>query len=138
MTKKQDTRKIVYLGLLLLAIGLVIVGIFLEGRWTGVLIGLGAGLLGVSGAQLITERVMQGNPELKRKVRVEELDERNIQINQYAKAKAFDFFQFLALPFFLVLVVADVPLWIVLLAIAVYVADWAVYLWFLTRRMNEI
>lgn len=138
MNRRQDIRKVAYVGLLLLAIALVIAGIFLEGRWAGVMIGLGAGLLGVSGSQLITQRVMQGNPEVERKVSIEEMDERNIQINHYAKAKAFDFFQFLALPFFLLLVAAEVRLWIVLLAIALYVADWVVYLWSLTKRMNEI
>ena len=66
MNRRQDIRKVAYVGLLLLAIALVIAGIFLEGRWAGVMIGLGAGLLGVSGSQLITQRVMQGNPEVKR------------------------------------------------------------------------
>ena len=137
--KKLDLSKIRYVLILLLGIALVIVSrLFIQERWAGVLVGLGAGLFGMSGAQLITERVMQRNPALQKKISIEQSDERNVQINNYAKAKAFEFATFLALPFFLILVLADVPLSIVLLSIAVYVADYAVYLWSLNKKMKDI
>jgi Flp pilus assembly protein TadB len=85
---------------------------------------------------LITQRVIEANPSLKERVSIEEHDERNIQINHYAKAMAFDFVQFLALPFFLLLVLADVSLWVVFLAIALYIVHFAVYLWFLNKKMQ--
>ncbi|HBG00723.1 MAG TPA: hypothetical protein DDW87_04000 [Firmicutes bacterium] len=134
----MDRKKIGYILLLLAGVVLVILGAFvIQERWGGVLIGLGAGLFGMSAAQLITQRVMERNPSLKRKIGIEKSDERNVQINNYAKAKAFDFCQFLALPFFLLLVLADVRLWVVLLAIAIYIADFAVYLWFLNKKMQD-
>ena len=137
--KKLDLSKIRYVLILLLGIALVIVSrLFIQERWAGVLVGLGAGLFGMSGAQLITQRVMQRNPGLQKKMSIEQSDERNVQINNYAKAKAFEFSTFIALPFFLILVLADVPLSIVLLSIAVYVADYAVYLWFLNKKMKDI
>lgn len=137
--RKLDFRKIRYISILLLGIVLAIFGgFFIQERWGGILVGLGAGLSGMSGAQLITERVMQRNPALQKKISIEQSDERNVQINNYAKAKAFEFATFLALPFFLILVLADVPLSIVLLSIAVYVADYAVYLWFLNKKMKDI
>ncbi|NMB19764.1 MAG: hypothetical protein GX979_02770 [Firmicutes bacterium] len=137
--KKMEMRRIGYIALLVLGIIVVIAGVFItEQRWGGVLIGVGAGVLGMSGAQLITQQVMIKNPGLSKQVATEQSDERNIQINNYAKGKAFDFLQVLALPFFLVLILADVQLWIVLLAIVLYVADWVVYLWYMNRRMKEI
>lgn len=137
--KKMEMRRIGYIALFVLGIIVVIAGVFItEQRWGGVLIGVGAGVLGMSGAQLITQQVMIKNPGLSKQVATEQSDERNIQINNYAKGKAFDFLQVLALPFFLVLILADVQLWIVLLAIVLYVADWVVYLWYMNRRMKEI
>ena len=136
--KKLDLSKIRYVLILLLGIALVIVSrLFIQERWAGVLVGLGAGLFGMSGAQLITQRVMQRNPGLQKKMSIEQSDERNVQINNYAKAKAFEFSTFIALPFFLILVFADVALPIVLLSIAVYVVDYAVYLWFLNKKMKS-
>ncbi len=137
--RKSDVKKFRYIALLVFGIALVIAGGFLtQERWGGVLIGLGAGVFGMSGAQLITQRVMDRNPALNRQINIEQSDERNIQINNHAKAKAFDFLQFLALPFFLVLVLADVRIWVVLLAIVVYLADWAVYLWFLNKSARNL
>lgn len=136
--KKLDLSKIRYVLILLLGIALVIVSrLFIQERWAGVLVGLGAGLFGMSGAQLITQRVMQRNPGLQKKMSIEQSDERNVQINNYAKAKAFEFSTFIALPFFLILIFADVALPIVLLSIAVYVVDYAVYLWFLNKKMKN-
>lgn len=136
--KKLDLSKIRYVLILLLGIALVIVSrLFIQERWAGVLVGLGAGLFGMSGAQLITQRVMQRNPGLQKKMSIEQSDERNVQINNYAKAKAFEFSTFIALPFFLILIFADVALPIVLLSIAVYVVDYAVYLWFLNKKMKS-
>ncbi len=139
MVRRMGTKRMRYLLLLLLGVILVVSGgFFIKEKWAGILIGLGAGLIGMYGAQLITLRVMQLNPTLKRLVAIEHSDERNNQINNYAKAKAFDFAQFLALPFFLVLILTDVSLWVVLLSIFVYMAEWALYLWFLNRRAREM
>lgn len=135
----MDMKKIRYIVILLAGIALAVAGgFFVKDKWSGVLIGLGAGLFGMSVAQLISQWVIQRNPALKKKMSIEESDERNIQINNYAKAKAFDFLQFLALPFFLVLVAADVRLWVLLLAIAVYVADWTLYLLYLNKKMKDM
>ncbi|MDI9422360.1 MAG: hypothetical protein QM451_09050 [Bacillota bacterium] len=132
----MNRNRVKYILLLSAGVVLVILGKVIGDRWSGVLIGLGAGLFGMSGGQLITQRVIEGNPSLKERVSIEEHDERNIQINNYAKAKAFDCFQFLALPFFLLLVLADVRLWVVFLAIALYIVHFAVYLWFLNKKMQ--
>jgi hypothetical protein len=138
-SKKLDVRKIRYFAVLLLGVILGVAGLFfVQNRWGGVLVGLGAGLFGMAGAQLITEYVMQRNPGLQRRATIEQSDERNIQINNYAKAKAFEFGTFLALPYFLILVIADVQLWIILLSVALYVAHYAVYLWILSRRMRDV
>lgn len=136
--RKTDVRKIMYIVLLIAGVALAIIGGFLiQERWAGILIGLGTGLLGMAGAQLITQRVIEQSPSRHKKMSIEQSDERNIQINNHAKAKAFDFLQFLALPFFLILILAEVRLWVLLLAIGLYMADWAVYLWLLNKNMKD-
>jgi len=133
-----SSRKIKYFAVLLLGLVLVVAGLFfVQDRWGGVLIGLGAGLFGMSSAQLITEYTLQRNPALQKRAAIEQSDERNVQISNFSKAKAFEFGTFLALPYFLVLVIAGVQLWIVLLSVVLYVAYYVVYLWFLNKKMRE-
>jgi len=82
-------KKIGYTLFLVLGIVSVIIGYFLlEGKWSGLLIGLGSGIFGGSSAQLIGYTISERNPTLQGRQRVEQNDERNVQIRNAAKAKA--------------------------------------------------
>ncbi|HHT42263.1 MAG TPA: hypothetical protein GX014_02520 [Firmicutes bacterium] len=122
-----------------LGLVLVLIGIALwEKRAGGVLMGLGAGLMGMCAAQLYLGWVVSKDPKLAKQLRIEEQDERAVYINNFAKAKAFDFLHFLVPPFLLILSLARVPLWIVLLGVSVYVVDWVVYFVFHVKKSREI
>ena len=82
-------------GLLLLAVGLYLVRTlagpqgFLRAL-PYVCIGAGCGLFGGCLGSLIGDRAVQSDPELARRVRIEQNDERNIAVANSAKGKAFD------------------------------------------------
>ena len=134
--KKQRVREVAVftLGLVLLIVGIAL----WENKVGGVLLGVGAGLMGMSEASHYTGRVMNKEPKLARLVQIEEQDERLVHINSFAKAKAFDFLHVLVPPFLLILSLARVQLWIVLLGVAIYVVDWVVYFFFYVKRTREI
>ncbi|MDI9439529.1 MAG: hypothetical protein GX266_00750 [Firmicutes bacterium] len=124
---------------LILGLVLVLVGIALpEERFGGVLLGLGAGMMGMCAARLYTGWVVAKDPKLAKQVRIEEKDERMVYINSFAKAKAFDFLHFLVPPFLLVLSLAKVPLWILLVGVGIYVVDWVVYFIFYVKKTREM
>lgn len=83
------------LGLCLLAIALFLLktitdpqGVMLALPY--VCIGVGCGLFGQGMGNLISQRALRNDPELKKKLDIEQKDERNIAIMNQAKGKAFD------------------------------------------------
>ena len=82
-------------GLLLLAVGLYLVRTlagpqgFLRAL-PYVCIGAGCGLFGGCLGSLIGDRAVQSDPELARRLRIEQNDERNVAVANRAKGKAFD------------------------------------------------
>lgn len=83
------------LGLALLALGLYLVkttnateGILLTLPY--VFVGIGSGLLGQGMGGVIERRVLKKNPEILKQKEIEVNDERNQQISNRAKAKAYD------------------------------------------------
>ena len=83
------------LGLAMLALGLYLVkttnateGILLTLPY--VFVGIGSGLLGQGMGGVIERRVLKKNPEILKQKEIEVNDERNQQISNRAKAKAYD------------------------------------------------
>ncbi len=83
------------LGLLLLAAGICLLkmngdpqGIMLTLPY--VCIGIGCGLFGHGMGNIISGRIVRSNPEMRKKLEIEEKDERNLSIANCAKGKAFD------------------------------------------------
>lgn len=105
---------------------------------SGVLIGVGAGLFGMSAGQLITLFVVAKNPDFKRKAGIEANDERNIYINNLAKGKAFDAWSVILGILGLVLVLMDSDLTIVLLLVGAYLCGWAIYLGYMFKYSKEM
>ena len=59
-----------------------------------VCIGIGCGLFGHGMGNVISERAINSDPELKKKLDIEKNDERNVAIANRAKGKAFDMMTF--------------------------------------------
>ncbi len=82
-------------GLLLAAVGLYLVKTAADPRGflqalPYVCIGVGCGMFGGCLGSLIGDRAVQSDPEIARRVRIEQNDERNIAVANRAKGKAFD------------------------------------------------
>ncbi len=125
--------------LLLLGVISVLVAILLlEGKWAGLLSGFGAMVASLSGVRIYSEQLFKRNPELKRRHDITENDERNVQLNNAAKAKVYEFKMWPFLTFFMVLLLAETQLWIMLVYVGFYILDFFIYLWSLNRLMNEM
>lgn len=121
-------------GLLLLGIGFYLLkGVELTNEFLQaipyVCQGLGCGIFGYGAAQLISEKALSSDPELKKHVEIEENDERNIAIANYAKSKAYDLMTFVfgALMFTFALMDADLVVIVLLVAAYLFVQGSAIY-----------
>lgn len=131
---RKDTLYIVAGALLLLAAALLLhLAPAQEQPFLRVLpflcLGVGAGLLGQGAGQLLQRKALQGNPELARQQQIEVEDERNIQLAQRAKAKAFDLMIFVFGALLLAFALMQVDLTAILLLVGAYllVQGYAVY-----------
>lgn len=87
------------IGIALLAIGLVLIkiietpqGIMISLPY--ICIGIGCGIFGHGMGSIISDRTMKNNPDVAKKIEIEEHDERNIAISNRAKAKTYDMMLF--------------------------------------------
>lgn len=94
-----------------------------------VCLGVGAGLLGRGVGQLAQRRALQGDLELARQQAIEVGDERNIQLAQRAKARAYDLMVFVFGALLLAFALMQVDLAAILLLVGGYllVQGYAVY-----------
>ncbi len=90
-------KKKFYIIMLFVGIGLIAVGIILNGEVVksvqGILLGLGAGFIGMNIANLYMKHNETKNPALAKQNEIEFKDERNTIIRNRAKAKAGDIIQ---------------------------------------------
>lgn len=83
------------IGILLLGSGLFLIKSILNPQ--GIMkalpyicVGLGCGIFGHGMGNILGERAMKNNPEIKKQLEIEQNDERNIAIGNAAKAKAYE------------------------------------------------
>jgi hypothetical protein len=89
-----------FIPLICLMIGVVLIVVCLIGKGLeifdtykalfGIMLGIGSGLFGGGLGQLVSVIMLEKDPALKKKKEIETSDERNVYINNKAKAKAFD------------------------------------------------
>jgi hypothetical protein len=134
----MTSRVLVYSCLLLIGAGLAIAGGLVQMEdalkaISGVSMGIGAGLFGMSAAQLILLLFLARRPEARQRVDIEARDERNALLNRMAKARAFTVVQVACAPLILTFVLLDESLLTVLLLIGVYLIGWGTYFVSLNR-----
>ena len=111
-----------------LVIGVALVGLSFiftadaQKAMSGVLIGIGAGLAGMSAASLAAKRWEKKNPAAAQQIEIEQSDERSVMIRHRARATAGMVTQWLVIAFAFVLILADAPLWQTLTVVCVYAA----------------
>jgi Flp pilus assembly protein TadB len=103
----------------------------------GVMIGVGAGLTGMSLASLLMKRYEKKHPDIARQNQIEQGDERNKMIHTRARATAGTVIQWLVIILAFVLILADAPLWQTLTVVGVFVAYHVLFL-VLTVRYQKL
>lgn len=123
--KKYKNIGITILGIILIIISIWILKI--NSRPEGVFftfpficIGMGCGILGYGLSQIIHEMTLKNNSETAKLVEIEVHDERNITINNRAKAKAFDLMLYLFAGLLLIFALLNVDMIATLLLVGAY------------------
>lgn len=139
MTKKA----VVYTVLTVLGLAMVLASIFIFGdaepkEVFGIMIGIGAGLFGMSVSGLAAIRYEKAHPDMARQSRIEQKDERNVMIRGKAKARLADIVQWLILAMAYVMIVIDAPLWVTLAQVAVFLAYRVLGIYYARRYQKEM
>lgn len=134
MNKKLINYFIAIIGIILLACGLILIKLIHtpEGILTAlpyICVGIGCGMFGHGTGNIINSRIMYNNPNFKKQMEIEQKDERNIVIQNSAKAKAYDMmiFIFAALMISLALMNVDMRVILMLVASYLFVVGYSVY-----------
>jgi hypothetical protein len=125
-----------------IGVSLVLISFLLRGEdlkvFSGLSIGIGAGLLGMSIAQLIMKHYEDKNPELSRQIKIDSMDERNIIIRNKAKAKAGDITMWLIMLIAFISIIISTQLWFTLLVVVVFLLYNIFIVYFMNKYQNEI
>lgn len=105
---------------------------------SGVLIGIGTGLFGMSIANLWMQRFEEKNPEMMKDREIEFKDERNTMIRYRAKAKAGDIIQWFIMGIAYLLIVIDAPLWTTLITVGGFLLYNVMSLYYMNKYQKEM
>lgn len=136
--KNKGCWLLLALGILIIAVGGFVLYGIVPKPVGGVSIGIGGALIGITVSELLKRRMLEKNPAVKRKMEIDERDERNITINSRAKAKAFDAMTPVFGMTMLVLILTDVALYVTLLGVGAYLAMYIVYFFNLSKYNKEM
>ena len=102
------------------------------------LIGIGAGLFGVSASNLLLIHIERKNPAFEKQTKIEYSDERNTMIRHRAKAKAGDITQWLIMGIAYVTIIISAPLWVTFAVIAVFLAYNVLGIYLMSKYQKEM
>jgi hypothetical protein len=138
----KNHKTAIFIALLIGGIILISVGGLLKGAElksiAGVCIGAGAGVFGVSLAQLLLLRISKKDPAYERKIAIEDKDERNITIRNRAKAKAFDAMGVILGITMLIYALISADLLVILLIVVSYIIIYAVQIYYLSKYAKQM
>lgn len=135
-------KKSFYIITMAIGIILIIVSFLLRGEelkvFSGLSIGIGAGILGMSIARLIMKHYEDKNPEISRQIKIDSTDERNVIIRNQAKAKAGDITMWLIVLVAFITVIISAPIWFTLLVIGVFLLYNIFIVYFMNKYQKKI
>ncbi len=137
----MTTNKSMYVLALLLGSAVLIAGIFLlpdteQKILPGLLMVVGAGLLGFSVPELLLARLV--NPQQRRQIEIEAQDERNVTINYHAKARTFDGMDAVFVVLIVSLILMGVERIGLFMVMGAYGIRWALYVFFLNKYQRRM
>lgn len=134
MKNKRITRHILFI---LLGAVLLLVGFFLISKEyknvSGLCIGGGISIICMNIGELIYYHYYSKNPAFQKQTDIDAKDERNLAIRYKAKAKAYDITVKLLMIIPFLMILADLPLWLILSTIAFYLFSFVLHVYFVVR-----
>lgn len=139
----MKNKKGLYIIILIIGIGLFGIGGLLfktdgEASLSFVLIGIGAGLLGMSVGELIKQSLIKKNPDYLERIEIETNDERNVFIKNKAKAKAFDWMITVYAILMLIYTLMSLNTAAVLMLVGAYLLVWGTYFVYFNKYYKEM
>lgn len=125
MNKKLINYFSVILGIILITCGLLLIKLIPipQGVLTilpYICVGIGCGIFGHGIGNIINSKIMYNNPDMKKQMEIEQNDERNIAIQNSAKAKAYDMMVFVYGALMIALALMNVDILIILALVTAY------------------
>jgi hypothetical protein len=137
------TKQLLYIIGIIAGIALVIAGIFFKDAelkgLMGVCVGVGAGLIGMFIANLITLRIETKHPKAFVQKKIEEKDERNRMLWDKTRAKANTIIMMAILPILtLVFVLVDAELYVILAMVGLILLNAGLYIGYFNYYNNRL
>lgn len=105
---------------------------------SGVMIGVGGALFGLSINYFVISKMEQKNPELAKQNEIELKDERNTIIRNRAKAKAGDITSWLVMAIAYLTILIREEIWVTLVVVIVFVIHHIMSLYFMGKYQKEM
>jgi len=140
---KSGTKQILYILGIAAGIALVIAGIFFKDAeikgLMGVCVGVGAGLIGMFIANLVTLRIERKHPEAFIRKNIDVNDERNTVIRDKAGAKSNSIIMLAIMPILtLVFILVDTELYVILTMAGLILLNIALYIGYANYYNNRL
>lgn len=131
-----------YIIIVVLGIALIVSAVVLEGKVTdagdGMLMGVGAGLMGIGISMWRFFRWEKKNPAKQKQCSIEFNDERNVVIRLRAKAAAGEALQWTVLAAAWAAIFLNAPLWAILAAVGIFLSKTILELCLMVRYQKEM
>ena len=137
LKKKSAYIVIVIIGVVLISFSFLFRGEELK-TISGVMIGIGAALLGTGIAKLWMKNFEEKNPDIMKDNEIEFKDERNTLIRYRAKAQAGDIIQWFIMGMAYLLIIIDAPLWVILITVGGFLLYNILSLYFMSKYQKEM
>ena len=135
-------KKSYYICFLIIGLALLAASCFFRGEEVkavaGILLGIGAGLVGMSFANLYMKHYEDKHPEIKKQNEIDYKDERNASIRNKAKAKAGDIIQWLIIGMVYILIIIDAPLWVSLIPVGIFLLYHILGTYYMSKYQKEM
>jgi hypothetical protein len=143
MRRMKMNKKLKDICLLLLGISLFIIGGFFVKEnnlksISGILIGIGSVLFGMSISNLWIINFNKKHPEELKQAEIEFKDERNTMIRNKAKAKVSDIIQWLVMGIAYITIIINAPLWVTLTVVGVFISKNILELYYMNKYQKTL
>lgn len=128
----------------LLGLAAVVAGFILVRMGAGiaplpyVLLGVGCGAFGWGAGELLKRRAVEGDPEIEKRLRIEQQDERNRTIADRAKARAYDAALYIFSALMLCFALMQVELAVILLLVGAYLLVVGISIYYYVKYNREL